>query len=148
MQYGAMAVTAVVGATLALQVGLNATMSRHLASPMAAAFVNFAVGTAFLLVAVLWSRGSLSGLAHAIGAPWWAWCAGIMGGLYIAASAHFGPMLGGATFLALIVAGQVIAALALDHYGLLGFPVRPLDAWRCAGAFLVVAGMFLLAREA
>jgi transporter family-2 protein len=40
----------------------------------------------------------------------------------------------------------MLAALALDHYGLLGFPVRPLDAGRAAGALLVVAGMFLLAR--
>ncbi len=39
----------------------------------------------------------------------------------------------------------MIAALALDHYGLLGFPVRPLDAWRIAGALLVIGGMFLLA---
>ena len=34
-------------------------------------------------------------------------------------------MIGGATFLALLVAGQMVAALAIDHYGWLGFPVRP-----------------------
>ena len=39
-----------------------------------------------------------------------------------------------------------VAAIALDHYGWLGFPVRPLDAWRAAGALLVIVGMFLLAR--
>ena len=85
-------------------------------------------------------------IAGATAAPWWAWGAGILGGLYIAASAAFGPMIGGATFLALIVAGQMVAALALDHYGLLGFPIRPLDAVRASGALLVVAGMFLLAK--
>ena len=147
MQFGAMTATALVGATLALQVGMAATMRSHVGSPMAAALVNFAVGTIFLFVAVALGRGSLAGLAQAGAAPWWAWCAGILGGLYITASAAFGPLLGGATFLALIVAGQMIAALALDHYGLLGFPVRPLDAWRAGGALLVVAGMFLLARS-
>jgi bacterial/archaeal transporter family-2 protein len=147
MQYGAMAVTALVGATLALQVGLNATMLRHVGSPTAAALVNFAVGTIFLLAVVLLARGSLAGIVQASGAPWWAWGAGILGGVYVAASAWFGPMIGGATFLALIVAGQMMAALAIDHYGLLGFPVRPLDAWRAAGSLFVVAGMFLLARQ-
>lgn len=147
MQVGAMSATAFVGASLALQVGMAATMKGHVGSPMAAALVNFAVGTVFLLVVVAFGRGSLSGLAEASAAPWWAWCAGILGGLYITSSAAFGPMLGGATFLALVVAGQMIAALALDHFGLMGFPVRPLDAWRIGGALLVIAGMALLARS-
>jgi transporter family-2 protein len=147
MQYGPMTLTALAGATLAVQVGFNSTMREHAGSPMAAALVNFAVGTVFLAVVVFSARGSFAALAQATGAPWWAWGAGIVGGLYIAASAAFGPAIGGATFLALIVAGQMVTALALDHYGLLGFPVRPLDAWRLAGAVLVVAGMFLLARQ-
>jgi bacterial/archaeal transporter family-2 protein len=147
MQYGAMSLTALTGATLALQIGLNATMRGHAGSPMAAALVNFAVGTAFLAIVVAFGRGAFSGIAAAAGAPWWAWCAGILGGLYIAASAAFGPLIGGATFLALIVAGQMVTAIALDHYGLLGFPVRPLDAWRAGGALLVIAGMLLLARN-
>jgi transporter family-2 protein len=146
MQYAAMSLTALAGATLALQVGMNATMRGHAGSPMAAALVNFAIGTLFLVVAVAAGRGGFAGIAQAAGAPWWAWGAGILGGLYIAASAAFGPMIGGATFLALIVAGQMIAALTLDHYGLLGFPVRPLDATRLVGALLVVGGMILLAR--
>ena len=147
MQQGAMTLTALAGATLAVQIGLNATMREHAGSPMAAALVNFAVGTVFLLAVVAFGRGSLAELSQTLSAPWWAWGAGILGGLYIAASAAFGPMIGGATFLALIVAGQMVTALALDHYGLLGFPGRPLDAWRVAGALLVVCGMFLLARQ-
>jgi transporter family-2 protein len=147
MQLGAMAVTALVGATLALQVGMAATMRNHVSSPMAAALINFAVGTIFLFIAVAFGRGSLAGLAQAGAAPWWAWCAGILGGFYITASAAFGPALGGATFLALVVAGQMVTAIALDHYGLMGFPGRPLDAWRVAGALLVIAGMLLLARN-
>jgi transporter family-2 protein len=146
MQLGAMAATVLVGATLALQVGMAATMRNHVGTPMAAALVNFAVGTIFLFIAVALGRGSLAGLAQVGAAPWWAWGAGILGGLYITASAAFGSSLGGATFLALVVAGQMMAALALDHYGWLGFPVRPLDAWRVGGALLVVAGMLLLAR--
>jgi transporter family-2 protein len=147
MQYTAMSLTALAGATLAVQVGFNATMRSHAGSPMAAALVNFAVGTLFLAVAVAVGRGGFSGIAQVTGAPWWAWGAGILGGLYIAASAAFGPAIGGATFLALIVAGQMVAALALDHYGLLGFPVRPIDASRITGALLVIGGMFLLARQ-
>jgi bacterial/archaeal transporter family-2 protein len=147
MRIGAMAITALVGAMLALQVGMAGTMRGYVGSPMAAALVNFAVGTMFLVVVVALGRGSLAVVAQAGAAPWWAWGAGILGGIYITASATFGSTLGGATFIALIVAGQMIAALALDHYGLLGFPVRPIDAWRVSGALLVICGMFLLARQ-
>ncbi len=148
MQYAAMTVTALVGASLAVQIGLNATMSRHVGSPLAAALLNFVVGSLVLFVIVLLGRGSLPMLAQASGAPWWAWGAGLLGAIFITASTVFGPLIGGATFLALLVAGQMIAALAIDHYGVLGFPMRPLDGWRIAGAVLVVAGVLLLARRA
>ncbi len=72
MQFGAMAATTLVGAALALQVGMAATMRNHAGSPMAAALVNFAVGTIFLFIAVALGRGSLSGLLHVGAAPWWA----------------------------------------------------------------------------
>ena len=98
MQIGAMTATALVGASLALQVGMAATMRGHLGSAVAAALVNFAVGTVFLVVAVAFGRGSLAILGQAGAAPWWAWGAGILGGLYITSSAAFGPVLGGATF--------------------------------------------------
>lgn len=148
MHYAAMLMTALVGASLALQIGLNATMSRHVGSPMAAALVNFVVGSLVLFLIVLLGRGSLPLLAGAGGAPWWAWGGGLLGAMFIAASTSFGPLIGGATFLALLVAGQMIAALAIDHYGVLGFPERPVDGWRIAGALLVVAGVFLLTRRA
>lgn len=147
MPYAAMIVTALVGASLAVQIGLNATMSRHVGSPFAAALINFTVGTMVLFVIVLLGRGSMPMLAQAGGAPWWAWGAGLLGAAFIAASTAFGPLIGGATFLALLVAGQMIAALAIDHYGWLGFPVRPIDAGRIAGALLLVAGVFMLARR-
>ncbi len=147
MQYAVMILTALVGASLAVQIGLNATMSRHAGSPLAAALINFAVGTLVLLLLMLLGRGSLPALAQAGGAPWWAWSAGVLGACFIAASTAFGPQIGGATFLAILVSGQMIAALAIDHYGVLDFPVRPLDGWRLAGVLLVVAGVFLLARR-
>ena len=35
-------------------------------------------------------------------------------------------------------------ALLLDHYGLVGFAVRPLSLWRFVGAAFVVAGVILI----
>jgi transporter family-2 protein len=147
MHYVAMIATALVGASVAVQIGMNATMSQHVGSPLVAALVNFGVGTLVLFLAVLLGRGSLPTLAQAGAAPWWVWGAGLFGAVFVASSTLLGPLIGGATFLALLVAGQMIAALAIDHYGVLSFPVRSVDGWRIAGALLVVVGVFLLARR-
>lgn len=147
MQTTAYFVTVLVGASLAVQVGLNAIMRSHLGSAAAAAAVNFAVGLAVLVVAVLFTRAPLPGPAQFSGAPWWAWLAGIAGAAYVASSAVVGPLIGAAGFVAAVIAGQMLASLALDHYGVLGFPERPIDAARIIGAVMVVAGVLLLARD-
>ncbi len=148
MHLTAMLLTALVGASLAVQIGLNSTLRHHVGSAMGASLINFAVGTvALLTVLLLMGRGTMPMLAQAGSAPWWAWCGGFLGAAFVASSTILGPMIGGAAFLGLLVAGQMIAAMAIDHYGVLSFPERPVDAWRIAGAVLVVAGVFLLARR-
>jgi transporter family-2 protein len=140
-------ITALIGASLAVQVGLNSIMRVHVGSAVTAAFINFAVGTVVLAAVVLVTRTPLPTTTQLAGAPWWAWLAGFAGAAYVASSAVIGPLIGGAAFLALIVAGQMVGSLALDHYGVLGFPERPADALRIVGAVLVVAGVVLLARD-
>ncbi len=139
--------TILVGASLAVQVGLNAIMRTHLGSAVAAATVNFAVGLALLVAALLFTRAPIPGTAQLGAAPWWAWLAGAAGAAYVASSAVVGPLIGGAAFVAAVVAGQMIASLALDHYGVLGFPERPIDTLRVIGAVLVVTGVVLLGRD-
>ena len=70
----------------------------------------------------------------------------LFGAAYIVSSTALGPVIGGATFLALIVAGQMLSALLIDHYGWIGFPVREVSSLRLTGAAFVVVGVVLLAR--
>lgn len=147
MHTTAFLITALIGVSLAVQVGLNSIMRLHAGSAATAAFINFAVGTVVLAAVLLVTRTPLPTTTQLTGAPWWAWLAGFAGAAYVASSAVIGPIIGGAAFLALIVAGQMIGSLALDHYGALGFPERPADALRIFGAVLVVVGVVLLARD-
>jgi transporter family-2 protein len=83
----------------------------------------------------------------ALGASsWWHWTGGLLGALYIAAAVVLAPRLGAATLTAAIVAGQMIASIALDHFGLVGYPVHPLSWSRVLGAALIMAGVFLIQR--
>ncbi|KPA93815.1 DMT family transporter, partial [Pseudomonas asplenii] len=47
------------------------------------------------------------------------------------------PRLGAGGFVALALAGQVIASLILDHFGLFGLAARPVDGVRLVGALLL-----------
>jgi transporter family-2 protein len=146
MHSSAMLIAALTGALLTAQIGCNAMVGSRLGHPLWGSLANFAVGSA-VLVAVTLALGLRWPAAAAIaGVPAWAWIGGLFGATYIVSSTAIGPLIGGATFLALTVAGQMLSALLIDHYGWLGFPVREISLLRFTGALLVVAGVVLLAR--
>ena len=49
--------------------------------------------------------------------------------------------------IGLVVAGQLLTSLVLDQFGLLGYPVRPIDPARAVGALLLIAGVVLIVRR-
>jgi transporter family-2 protein len=49
--------------------------------------------------------------------------------------------------ICLIVAGQLLTAMILDHYGLLGFKLHQINGWRMAGGVLIVAGVYLILKN-
>jgi transporter family-2 protein len=71
---------------------------------------------------------------------------GLLGAVYVLTTIILAPKLGAATLIAAVVAGQMMASLILDQYGLVGFPVHPVSALRLLGAALVIAGVVLVQR--
>lgn len=133
------------GAFLPLQAGINATLAGQAGHPLVAACVNFAVGLMALSAALLVvTRGQVSGLVPGGQVPAWAWLGGLLGAGFVLSGILAAPRLGAAAFIALVVAGQMVAGLLLDHFGLVGFPVRELDLPRLAGAGLLLAGVLLI----
>lgn len=146
MTYWPQLLAVLVGAGLTVQVGMNATVRLAIGSPVLASIVNFVVGLgALALVAVAsgarWTPGSAATV------PAWAWFGGVLGAAYVAGTTVLGPRLGAAALLALTLAGQMVAALLVDHYGVIGFPQSPLTPARLLGAALLVAGVLLIMRR-
>jgi transporter family-2 protein len=146
MSYWPHLMAALVGAGITIQVGMNATVRMTIGSPVLAAIVNFVVGLAALvLLAVASGARIVPGSVPAV--PAWAWFGGLLGAAYVAATTVLGPKLGAASFLALTLAGQMVAALLVDHYGVIGFPQSPLTPTRLLGTALLVAGVLLIMRR-
>jgi bacterial/archaeal transporter family-2 protein len=135
-----------VGAGLTVQVGMNSTVRMAVGSPVMATIVNFAVGLAALaLVAVATGARVVPGSTSAV--PAWAWFGGLLGAAYVASTTVLGPRLGATALLALTLAGQMVAALAVDKYGVVGFPQSAITPARLLGAVLVIAGALLIVRR-
>jgi len=139
-------IAALVGAGLTIQVGMNATVRLAIGSPVLAAIVNFVIGLAALVVVAVasgarWAPGSTATI------PAWAWFGGLLGAAYVAATTVLGPRLGAAALLALTLGGQMLAALVVDHYGVIGFPQSPVTPTRVLGAALLVVGVLLIMRR-
>jgi bacterial/archaeal transporter family-2 protein len=132
------------GAMLPIQFGINAQLAAWVDSPLRATLVSFAVGTvALALVMVVVARDWPS--ADRIGgAPWWVWAGGLLGAFYVLGSVVAAPKLGAATLVAVILAGQAVASLLVDHFGWVGFEENPVTPGRLAGMALVAVGVALV----
>ena len=129
-----------------VQAGLNVKMGRALEDPLFAALISFAVGT-LGLVGICVARGvEFSRISQGFSQPWPVWCAGLLGVFYVSATLILTPRLGAALTFSLVVAGQLLAALALDHFGLFGIPVQSISWIRVLGVVLITAGVVLIRR--
>jgi transporter family-2 protein len=146
MTYWPYLLAIVVGAGLTLQVGMNGTIGTAIGSPLLASVVNFVIGTV-ALVAVALASGARVTPGTAAAVPAWAWFGGLFGAAYVAAVTMLGPRLGAVALLALVLLGQMAAALVVDHFGIVGFPEHAVTPARLIGVVLLVAGVVLVVRK-
>ena len=132
------------GAVLPIQATINARLSKTVSSSIVAAFVSFAVGTIALFVYLLLTRQLHFQEMSFRQSPWWIWTGGLLGTFFVAGIVILLPRLGVALSFSLVVAGQMLAAILLDHFGWLGTTVREISAGKIAGAILLIIGVFLI----
>ena len=142
----AILVVVLAGGATALQAPTNARLATAVASPVNAALVSFAVGTVALgvVAAILHTRPDV---AATRALPWYAWLGGAYGACFVVAAAWGVPRLGVAMTITLMVGGQLLISLFLDHFGALGVPRQPLNIGRVAGVAMVLAGVLLVRRS-
>jgi transporter family-2 protein len=134
----------IAGTMMPTQAAINNKLSAAVDSPILAAFVSFFVGTVGLLVYVLISGVPVSNLASAKNAPAIAWIGGLLGAFFVTSTVVLVPRLGVAMTFSLIIAGQMIVTLIIDHFGLLGVPMKEINLERVAGILLITGGVVLI----
>lgn len=131
------------GAAASLQAPTNARLTTAVGSPVNAALISFAVGTVALGVVAL-AMQARPDVAATRALPWYIWIGGLYGAAFVVAATWGVPRLGVATTIILMVAGQLLHSLVLDHIGFLGMPKQPISLGRVAGVGLVIAGVLMV----
>jgi transporter family-2 protein len=67
-----------------------------------------------------------------------------LGALFVTSTIFLAPKLGAVTLLALLVSGQMLASLVLDHFGWLGYPEHLISIPRVLGVLFLLVGVILV----
>jgi transporter family-2 protein len=89
----------------------------------------------------LWLATGAKPTFFSTSASWTLYLGGVFGFIIIAAAVLVFPRLGAAYAIALMVCGQCLAAIIIDHYGLMGMEKSPATLQRVLGVLLVVGGV-------
>lgn len=131
------------GALLPVQAGLNARLGKSIESPVYASMISFVVGALALIIYISVSRQPVS-WSGVVKAPAYVWLAGIMGAFYVTAVVLAFPRLGPALTFGLVVAGQMLIAVFLDHFNVLVQHPHSFNWWRLLGILMIIGGVVIV----
>ena len=134
------------GCFVGLQAPVNARLGKQVGS-LQAATVSFAIGTLALILVASLSSGGLSSIGSVNKVPWWALIGGVLGAFYVTVALVTVRTLGLSSLTAIVVTGQLVIAVAVDRFGLLGIAKQQIGATRIVGLVLLVVGVVLVVRK-
>jgi transporter family-2 protein len=134
------------GASVTIQQVLNADLRMALNSAAWSGFVSYFVGVACMALFALALRDPIPSVAVAGRIPWWAYSGGLFGAIFIGLAIFLVPQFGAATFIVLLVTGQMLASVMFDHFGWLGLAQRSIDLPRLIGIALLIGGCVVMRR--
>ena len=132
------------GVAIPLQIGVNMSLTQGwthntLLTAMFSSLVTSAgLATALLIMRPSWPSMKLL--------PIWQYTGGLLGAIVLSGVIVVGPRLGAATLVALMLAGQLTAAVIFDHFGILGFSAKTVTLQRVLGIMLIGVGAFMVRR--
>ena len=138
----------VIGASVVVQASINGELRILVGDPYRTALISTTVSTLFLIVlsTIVVGRPLPDGAVFT-GAPWWMWVGGVLGAIYVAAAAVLISKLGSAVMFTLIILGQLVTAVVMDHFGMIGLDKHPITVPRIIGISLVLIGVVLVRRS-
>lgn len=139
-------VTLLVGLLGGFAVGFQSPIAGLMSQKVGGAASSFILhaGGAIVSAVLLVARGG-ERIGEWRGLPWYMLGSGAFGLLLVLTLSYTLPQLGAGVALTLIIVGQLLMGMLIDHFGWFGLPVRPVDATRVVAALLLLVGAYLMA---
>ena len=131
----------VVGMGIPMTAALNSVLGTHLQSPVAASVILFGVG--LILTALVLAFVGLPPRSAFSGVPWWTYLAALGVVFYVLSVTWAAPRIGVGNAVFFVLLGQLVAAAAIDHFGLFGALRTTLTAKRALGLLVMAIGVYL-----
>ncbi|MBX2930767.1 MAG: DMT family transporter [Chitinophagaceae bacterium] len=134
------------GALMPMQAGVNFKLAKAINNNIiGAALISFIIGTTVLACYVLFTNQlKFNVITVAKTQPYWIWMGGILGAFFVAATTLIVPKIGSSLAFSSIIAGQLFISVIIDHYGLLGVPITPINIKKIAGIILLGIAIWII----
>ena len=137
----------IVGMLLPIQAATNAGAAKHLGDVSYAALLSFVIGTILISSYILIAKPSLNTGVLDLGFPKYIVFGGLISVIYTLAITYLSPKLGVGNTLFVIVTGQLIAAVIVDHFGIYDSVKYEVTPKRILGVLLMLVGLYLTKKQ-
>jgi bacterial/archaeal transporter family-2 protein len=137
------AIALLAGVAVPVLASVNASFGQAIGNVWWASLMLCIVAFATILGVSLAAGSGLPGASMLAGASWWHLTAGCFFTVYIVSMTFVAPRIGLGNAIILVVVAQIVTAVAIDHFGLLGATVTSLDWKRALGVAFLVTGVVL-----
>lgn len=142
-----LALALITGALIPIQASTNAAFSKAIGNPIITGVMVFIVGLVGMIFFILISRTSFPVSKQLTSAPLYGYLGGIIVATYVVMITILVPRIGVGTAIGLIVTGQIICAVIIDHFGFFNTSIRPVTITRIAGVLLMLGGVYLVMKK-
>jgi transporter family-2 protein len=137
----------ITGALIPIQAATNTAFSKNVGSSSATGLMVFIVALVSMILFALLTRTPIPDKQQLAAAPAYSYLGGIIVATYVVMITMLVPKIGVGTAIGLIVTGQILAAVTIDHFGLFNTVVRAISVTRLLGMLLMIAGVYLVMRK-
>jgi bacterial/archaeal transporter family-2 protein len=130
------------GNILSIYMPMNSSVAKYLGSPLTANVTFFFVAliTSIILFFIF---GKFDTLYKVKDVPIYLYLTGFVSAFFVLGTTFLVPNLGARKFFILLIAGQIVMAVAVSHFGVLESPKDPVTIKKAIGAALVVLGAMI-----
>jgi transporter family-2 protein len=135
------------GVAMTVQSGINAQLRAAISHPILAAFISFLGGTLVLALMLVFSKQAFPALSAYSDISWYKFTGGLLGVFVVTVVLLSVQEIGAANMFVLIIAGQLITAVLMDHFGVLGIKQSPITVQKMIGLICLIVGAYLVNRK-